>query len=118
MAKRRNNQGATARITDFAEDLGRFLGSAQRKAESWLGERKQVAKRLAEIRDTATQLLGQLGETTTRGRRGRLAAARNAAAGNDATTRRGRRRGMSAAQRKAVSARMKKYWAARKKQRA
>jgi hypothetical protein len=54
-----------------------------------------------------------------RGTRGRAAAAGTMAASGDssgATPRRGRRRSMSAAQRKAVSERMRRYWAERRKQ--
>ena len=52
--------GATSRMEEFAEDLGRLLGTARAKAEGWLGQRQNVAKQLEQIRDTATGLLNQL----------------------------------------------------------
>ena len=54
--------------------------------------------------------------TGGRGRRGRRAAAATASPGGAApVARKRRRRGMSAAQKRAVSLRMKKYWAERRK---
>ena len=61
MAKRRSYK-TTSRIEGFAEDLGTLLGSATRKAESWLGQRQQIVKRLTEVRDTASKLLTELGQ--------------------------------------------------------
>ena len=66
-------------LVDFAEDLGAFLGNVQSKASSWLEQRKMLADRLTQIRDTANEYLQQLGgtaadlgEAVTRGvRRGR-----------------------------------------------
>jgi hypothetical protein len=54
------NEPPYGRLRDFAEDLGRVLGSAQNKAESWLGQRKTIAEQLAKVRDTADQLLRDL----------------------------------------------------------
>ena len=45
--------GNVSKIEDFAEDLGRLLGTAQAKAQGWLGQRQNVAKQLEQIRDTA-----------------------------------------------------------------
>src|SRR5713101_1647676 len=75
------------KIEEFAEDLGRMLGTARAKAEGWLGQRRAIAKHLEGIRDTATGLLDQLighggASATTAGtgrRRGRPAGSRNAA---------------------------------------
>ena len=69
MAKRaRNSAGATSsgadggaeagsiseeRLGDFAEDLGRFLGSTQAKASAWLDQRKKLLDNLMKVRDTA-----------------------------------------------------------------
>jgi hypothetical protein len=59
-----------SKLEDFAEDLGKMLGQAQNKAESWLGQRKAIADHLIGLRDTATQLLAQLGVSDApRGRR-------------------------------------------------
>jgi hypothetical protein len=62
---------ASSKIEDFAEDLGRLLGSARVKAEGWLGQRQNVAKQLEQIRDTASGLLNQLTGKPERRRRGR-----------------------------------------------
>ena len=61
-------------VTAFAEDLGKILGTAKAKAEGWLGQRTQIAKTLESIRDTASQLLSDLGHQAERvARKGRIA---------------------------------------------
>jgi hypothetical protein len=107
----------------FAEDLGRLLGTAQSKAEDWLGQRKAIAVQLAQIRDTASKYLQELtGEgakmaaAVQRGRRGRPAGSKNKVKrgpGRPAGT--GRKRKMSAAARKAISDAQKARWAKQKK---
>jgi hypothetical protein len=63
------------KIEEFAEDLGRMLGTARSKAEGWLGQRQAIVKQLTLLRDEATNLLNQLGhEAAVAGRRGRRAA--------------------------------------------
>ena len=60
------------KIENFAEDLGRMLGKARAKAEGWLGQRQAIVKNLTELRDTASQLLSDLGHEAERVvRRGR-----------------------------------------------
>jgi hypothetical protein len=49
-------------IEDFAEELSRLLEAARARAQDWLGQRHQVAKTLEGIRDTAENLLRQLGD--------------------------------------------------------
>lgn len=114
MAKKGSlTQGVEGKLVEFAEDLGKILGAAQRKADSWLGQRKEVAKQLANIRDTATGLLGQLGiaEPAKRGRKpGRPAAV---APTSQTPKPRGRRK-MSAKARKAISDAQKRRWAKQK----
>jgi hypothetical protein len=114
---------AEHRALGFAEDLGRLLGTAEKKANEWLQQRGEVTRQLTELRDRATQLLERLGGTDGV-RRGRRAAGRPAAAtGDTATAGAGRgqakgarkRKGMTAAQRKAVGERMRRYWAQRRK---
>jgi hypothetical protein len=108
------------KIEDFAEELGKLLGSARSKAEGWLGQRQQITKALQGIRDEATSLLSQLGhqaEAIVR-RRGR------AASNNAGAARRGpgrpkgsgvrKRRKMSAAARAKISAAQKARWAKQK----
>lgn len=53
--------GRKADVVEFAEDLGRLLGMARGKADKWLAQRQAVVKDLTEIRDTATNLLRELG---------------------------------------------------------
>lgn len=50
------------RMIDFAEDLGAMLGTAQKKAATWLEQRSTLADQLTKIRDTANEMLGQLTE--------------------------------------------------------
>jgi hypothetical protein len=108
---------------DFAEDLGRLLGTTQKKAEQWLGQRQALTERLTQIRDAASGYLEQLtgsGKLASRrpiGRAGAGGRARGIDVGGLAAEPAGtrKRKGMSPAQRKAVGERMKKYWAARRK---
>lgn len=101
------------KIEEFAEDLGKMLGSAEAKAKGWLGQRSQIAKTLNGIRDTATKLLTELGEETRLviGRRGRPAGSKNKAA--KASSKPARRK-MSAKARKAISRAQKARWAAKR----
>ena len=106
-----------SKIEDFAEELGRLLGTAEAKAKGWLGQREQIAKTLAGIRDTANSLLSQLGEqasgvarAVTRGRRGRPPGSTNKR-GPGRPKGAGKKRTMSAKARAAISAAQKKRWA-------
>ena len=73
-----------------------------------------AARRLEELRREEAALRAAFpGLSTVGTERGRRAAQ----AANGSTARRRRRRKMSAAQKRAVSERMKKYWAARRKAR-
>lgn len=109
------------RMLDFAEDLGRLLGTAERKANEWLNQRQEAVKTLTNLRDTANQLLERLQTGATEAvkrRRGRRAAAKSTDAETataSGTVKRKRNWKMSAAQKKAVGDRMKKYWAARRR---
>jgi hypothetical protein len=75
MAKAPSNIAATEpKIEGFAEDLGRMLGHARSKAESWIGQRQAIVKNLTELRDEATKLLSRLShDAAVAGRRGRKA---------------------------------------------
>jgi hypothetical protein len=119
---------AEEKALEFAEDLGRLFGTVQRKANDWLNQRQEVVKTLTRLRDSANQLLGQLGDqagTQRRRGRGRATAAdatnmqaRQTVAASDTsigTAGRRKRKGMTAAQRKAVGERMRKYWAQRRR---
>ena len=101
---------AEHKIEEFAEDLGKLLGSARAKAEGWLGQRQNIARQLTGIRDTTSDLLRQLtgresdtAPAVRRGRRGRPVVSENKPDR--------KRRKMSAKARAAISAAQKKRWA-------
>lgn len=107
------------KIEEWAEDLGRLLGTARAKASNWLDQREQIAKHLTAIRDTASSLLQQLtgGGTPaagTRTRRGRPPATTTTrAAGQPPVIQKARRkRTLSAEGRKRIADAQKKRWAA------
>ena len=129
MAKKGSGQRTTrqsqnvSKVADFAEDLGRLLGTAQAKASNWLNQRKDVIDELTQLRDTANQLLHDLtggGPLTVARGRGRRKGANGAGAPPAAASgaRTSGRPKMSAAARKAVSQRMRRYWAERRKAKA
>lgn len=74
MAKKQSSKPNDA-VMELAEGLGRFLGQAEAKWNSWRGEREQVVKSLTEIRDRASKLLAEVGGAVESGvqqaRRGR-----------------------------------------------
>lgn len=133
MAKKSSSKGAGAAqdgggrspdvLENFAEDLGKLLGTAQAKATSWLDQRKSIAEQLTQIRDTANDYLQRLsGEAATvvaavrRGaRRGRPPGSRNKKTGPykaPAAAVKGKRKGgMSAEGRARVAAAQKARWA-------
>ena len=103
------------KIDSFAEDLGALLGNAQTKAADWLGQRKLIAKKLADVRDTATRLLTQLGEETRQViSRGRPAGSKSRARGRKKGPGGPKKRTMSAKARRAISQAQKKRWAEKK----
>jgi hypothetical protein len=108
---------AETRLEAFAEDLGRLLGDARNKADSWLAQRDAIAKHLEGVRDTATHLLDQLGAGGHR--QGRPPAERAAASPDDSTGRpkgsgRRKRRTMSAEAREKIAAAQRARWAKQK----
>ena len=112
-------------LVDFAEDLGRLLGTAQQKATAWLGQRQEIAKQLTQIRDTANSYLQELtgagvklAAAVQRGRRGRPPGSKNkggrsrpkpsaSAAGSTGRT----RRKMSQEARARIAAAQRARWA-------
>lgn len=68
-------------MTDMAEGLGRFLGQAEAKWNSWRGEREEVVKTLTDIRDRATKLLEEVGDRVpsrnAKSKRGRPVGSKN-----------------------------------------
>jgi hypothetical protein len=114
-------------LGDFAEDLGRLLGTAQTKATAWLEQRQNIASQLTEIRDTANKYLHQLGSEGAqlagrfqKGRRGRppgsgaRRSVRRPPGSADAPAP-GAGRTMSAAARKRISEAQKLRWAKQRK---
>lgn len=109
---------AEARLENFADDLGRLLGHAQNKAESWLGQRKAIAEQLTGVRDTAVRLLAQLGvadaPTAARARKKAAGASRGAAKTAGGVK---KKRTMSAEAREKIAAAQRARWARQKKAR-
>lgn len=119
MAKRVSSD-TQEKIEGFAEDLGQMLGTARAKAEGWLGQRQGIVKNLTELRDTASQLLSDMGQkaerVVRRGRKASRAAAAQVGAikrgpGRPPGSGRKKKRTMSAAARAAISRAQKARWA-------
>lgn len=105
-------EAAESKLEDFAEDLGRLLGQAQNKAQSWLGQRNAIARHLTDVRDSATRLLAQLGISEAP-RKGRPAKAVAAKRGPGRPPK--KKRTMSAEARAKISAAQKARWAKQKR---
>ena len=62
MAKRKTRKSAKTAdaLGAFAEEFGRVVGTTERKGREWLGQRKNLVKRLTQMRNRATQLLTEL----------------------------------------------------------
>ncbi len=107
-----------SKTEEFAEDLGKLPGTAQVKAQGWLGQRTQIAKALEDVRDTASRLLADLGHEAQRAvpdRRGRPPGSGTSKRGPGRPKGSGRkRRKMSAAARAKISAAQKARWARQK----
>jgi len=102
------------KIEDFAKQLGTLLGTAERKARSWLDQRQQISKTLTSIRDTASSLLSDLGhDAKSAVKRGRKAMAKSVQSAP-----RRRRSKISAAGRAAIAAAQRKRWAKIKREKA
>jgi hypothetical protein len=65
-------QGAVSeiekRLMSAAEELGTWLGTAERKTTEFLGQQKTIADQLVRIRDTAARLLAQIEKGRERSR--------------------------------------------------
>ena len=69
MAKRiRSSTPPEDRIGALGDDLAQTLRAAREKAEGWLSQKQHIARHLESIRDTAGNLLEQLGHETPPGR--------------------------------------------------
>jgi hypothetical protein len=101
-----------SKLEDFAEELGRLLGTAEGKARTWLSQRQQIAKTLEGIRDTASNLLSELGTQASRvARRGRPPGSGKKRGPGRPKGSGKKKRTMSAKARAAISAAQKKRWA-------
>src|SRR5436190_18249431 len=47
---------SSGKLEEFAEDLGRILGTARSKADSWLGQRQAIVKQLTQLLDDGLPL--------------------------------------------------------------
>lgn len=56
------------KLMSAAEELGTWLGTAERKTVEFLGQQKTIADQLVRIRDTATKLLAQIEKGRERSR--------------------------------------------------
>ena len=56
------------KLLSAAEELGTWLGTAERKTTEFLGQQKTIADQLVRIRDTATRLLAQIEKGRERSR--------------------------------------------------
>src|SRR4051812_15933623 len=100
-------------VIEFAEDLGRLLGTAQAKADGWMNQRKAVADQLAQIRDTANRYIQQL----TGGSAAAAPAKRGRPAGSKSTgaaKRQGKKRTLSPEARERIAAAQRARWAKQK----
>jgi hypothetical protein len=55
------------RVVAFAEQLGRLIGTVERKSEGWM-DQKALNEQVAQIRDGAVDLLNHLGAAIASGR--------------------------------------------------
>ena len=102
---------SSSKLEDFAEDLGRLLGTTKAKAEGWLGQRQNVAKQLEQIRDTANDLLGQLTGGRIGRRKGPGRPPKKAMGPRATASGAFPRRKLSAKARRAISLAQKRRWA-------
>jgi hypothetical protein len=114
MAKRPTTS-TEAKVEAFAEDLGHILGTARAKADSWLNQRQEIVKHLTGIRDTASNLLTQLGHKSQRAMKRGRAAYQAAADGSSKAiiifAGKKKRRRMSKAARAKIAAAQRARWA-------
>src|SRR4051812_35385447 len=103
------------KLQAFAGDLGRLLGGGRNKADGWLAQRGSIVTHPEGVRDTANQLLQQLGIGSASGR---PAAPPKRGPGRPATSeaapRRRKRFTMSAEAREKIAAAQRARWAKQK----
>ncbi len=62
-AQRAKGEAIEQRLTMFAAEMGRIVGTIQAKAEGWM-DRETLNTQIAGVRDSAAQLLRQLARAT------------------------------------------------------
>ena len=112
MARKKADGG---KLGDIAGSLGTFLGHAEARWRSWQGERQAMVKAVTDVRDRATALLREMGETGVPKAARAAGRAVKAAQSTVATAKKVGRRAFTAAQKAEASERMKAYWAKRKR---
>ncbi len=116
MAKKRRGRppGSGKQAAGLPETVGSALGAVMAKVDAWVRQRDEIAR---ELRSVADKMMS--GESPFPWRKGGQPSGRPAGARgrviSSTPKKKGKRSTMSAAQRKEVSERMKKYWAARRK---
>ena len=83
MPKQARSDGAHTiekKIIDYAEDLGRILGSVRARVDAWKGEREQLVQQLSTVVRDAQALLVDLGHDAGREVRHLKTAVRDVAA--------------------------------------
>ncbi len=119
-------------VGQFAEDIGKLIGEAQSKAESWLSQRTTILENLNSLRDTVNGLISRMADGFEAGnglvgvrRRPRTAGAprtpdawrrKTGTGGAAEETVVKKKRKISAAGRKAISDAQKARWARMKKE--
>ena len=101
-------------LGNFAEDLGRILGSAQSKATAWMDQRRAITEQLTQIRDTASQYLQQLTGANASGAAGARAARGGGTQGRAGSRR--KKRTMSAEARAKIAEAQRKRLAKHRKE--
>jgi hypothetical protein len=104
-------------IEEVAAEVGRLLGTTETHARRWLDQRQTLLRALGTVRDKANNLMAELGEIATSGRRkrGRPAAGMEAVPFADTPRKRRGRRKISDATRAKMRAAAQKRWAERRK---
>ena len=105
------------KVIDYAEDLGRLIGSVRARVDVWKEERDKLSQQLSSVVKEAQHLLADLGETASRQTRklvaGGAAGARALAA--EIAPKQGpgrpRKRRMSAEARARIAAAQRRRWA-------
>jgi hypothetical protein len=110
--------GLEKKVIDYAEDLGRLIGTVRARVDDWKGERDKLAQQLSAVVKEAQSLLADLGQTASRQTRKlvaggvtRVQETASELASQAKRPGRPRKRRMSAEARARISAAQRKRWA-------